>query len=386
MRIDEKKEPRLYQPAGAGTPTTIQDCATIHLEPSEQVTLVTDERGYDVCATAWGFYASPSLNKRLVSNGFKAALVRNLDGRRYLLFVHKEKGAAFEAFLKSEKKEVVAWLDEAEASGVLVCTVCGPSKVRTQFVVTRQDKYAITEQRQTKPATYRECAHCGAMVLEDDAHYETVYSEGSYYSVDGDPQAFLDKRFRQVISFPKGKSDNIERVERIQAYAKDHLAKTQDRRVLDLGAGMGVFLHQFLDSSWKGTALEPEPHAAQHLKKVLPQCDVVHGDVLALSPKATFDLITLNRVLEHIFDPVALLRTLHRHLDPQGLLYLEVPDVRSYTRDGANNEAFGYGHYCVYSPTALALAADRAGFEMEFANRTIEPSTKFTLYAFFRKK
>ena len=113
---------------------------------------------------------------------------------------------------------------------------------------------------------------------------------------------------------------------------------------------------------------------------------IIEGTVNEIDCKLSFDLITINRVLEHIFDPLDFLQSVAAKLNPKSVLYIEVPDVISYFEDGANNEAFGYGHYSVYSPEALDLVCSKANLERIESHRCIEPSTKFTLYAFYRLK
>ena len=56
----------------------ISDCGYVKLNPDEQITLKNiSNKGYDITAKEWGFYATPSLNGRLKDYGFKSAIVRN---------------------------------------------------------------------------------------------------------------------------------------------------------------------------------------------------------------------------------------------------------------------------------------------------------------------
>lgn len=91
----------------------IADCGKIELDPDEQVTFFTSSgKEYDVAAKAWGFYATPSINKRLIDQGFKTALVRNSAGRLYVMVVERDKIDLFKQYLKEEKQSVEVWLDE----------------------------------------------------------------------------------------------------------------------------------------------------------------------------------------------------------------------------------------------------------------------------------
>ena len=221
------------------------------------------------------------------------------------------------------------------------------------------------------------------MHLDDSSDYSSVYSDGSYYSVDGDPSEFIKKRFDFVINLPRDQSDNQKRVSRIKSFLSSKILDNKEKqKLLDVGAGMGVFLYQFLDNKWEGTALEPDSIACSHMKQVMPNVSVVNGEIKDLKNEK-FNLITLNRVLEHVYNPADLLSDIVDLSNQDTLIYLELPDVLSFYKDGPNNEAFGYGHYSVYSPASLDILCQKAGLETCMIDRTIEPSGKFTIYGFF---
>ncbi len=91
---------------------TIKDQGKIYLNNDELVSFVTKTgREYDFVAKNWGFYASPSLNSRLVKEGFKSALVKNGNGQIYLMIVDKDKIDEFNEYIQGDQK-VVVWLDE----------------------------------------------------------------------------------------------------------------------------------------------------------------------------------------------------------------------------------------------------------------------------------
>lgn len=270
------------------------------------------------------------------------------------------------------------------------CTICNSTKSLQEFVVTRQDRYATFSQETLQnPARYWECAGCRAMNIISSAAFEKAYSEGYYYGMEGDALEFLLKRFNQVNNLPLEKSDNCARVKRIRDFLNQAKFENSDQKyVLDIGSGTGVFVDRFLkeEKSWKAVAIEPEPNACAHLKKVLTGVAVMQGFSNELKHQHKYDLITFNRVLEHIADPIPILAAEKNNLKKDGIIYIEVPDTSSFFQDGANNEAFGYGHYIVYSPESLNLLATKAGFNLQKFERVIEPSGKFTLYGFLKAK
>lgn len=93
---------------GRGKPITIRDCARIELAPDEQVTFVTPDGGeYDVTRKAWGFYATPSLNGRLPRFGLRARLVKNPEGRFFIVLVEEGREAEFDRYARDEDLTIV---------------------------------------------------------------------------------------------------------------------------------------------------------------------------------------------------------------------------------------------------------------------------------------
>jgi hypothetical protein len=111
LDIKINKPPRLFS-VGFNKEIKISDCGQIKLQSNEQVTFIEDEKEYDVAKKDWGFYATPSINGRLKSFGYKTALVMNSVGKYYVMIVDKEKMEKFNKYIISEKSSVVQWLDE----------------------------------------------------------------------------------------------------------------------------------------------------------------------------------------------------------------------------------------------------------------------------------
>lgn len=101
MKYNEKKPPREFE---VGVQRIIlRDCGSLGLDSDEQVTFLTsNKKEYDVVRKDWGFYATPSLNKRLVKFGLRPALVANKEERYYLVLVEKEKVGKFKRYCQNE--------------------------------------------------------------------------------------------------------------------------------------------------------------------------------------------------------------------------------------------------------------------------------------------
>jgi len=119
MKPALRDTPRIFAVGRQGH-IAMKDCGQLLLEADEQVTLVTERGGqYDVARKSWGFYATPSLNGRLRAQGLRAALVRNRQGRYYLLLMEEGHEEEFHRYLSEEEQEVVCWMDSDEGLAAL---------------------------------------------------------------------------------------------------------------------------------------------------------------------------------------------------------------------------------------------------------------------------
>lgn len=116
MKFDVFETPREFI-VGNSTRFSLWDCGRLALKPDEQVTFSTERGGQlDIVRKDWGFYATPSLNGRLVGYGLRAVLMRNKrKNLYYILLVERGEEVAFEAYLEQEDCEIVGWLDSTVA-------------------------------------------------------------------------------------------------------------------------------------------------------------------------------------------------------------------------------------------------------------------------------
>jgi len=127
MKFDEKNPPRLF-PVGNAIKFDMADHGNMALAPNEQITFVTESGAeYDVARKDWGFYATPSLNARLINFGLRTVIIRNMITGRYFIFlVERGKEPEFEAYMGHESLEVIAWLDSTQACDALRDKVRAP--------------------------------------------------------------------------------------------------------------------------------------------------------------------------------------------------------------------------------------------------------------------
>jgi SAM-dependent methyltransferase len=226
------------------------------------------------------------------------------------------------------------------------------------------------------------CKSCGHWFGRHAMALEGLYS-GAY--VDTTYGTDLGTTFERIIAIPHEKSDNFGRCNRIQDFVSNHLPEGE-RRLLDIGAGTGVFPHAMKSLGWSCTALDPDPRACAHLRERVGVA-VIQGDFSSLDTTSIgpFELITLNKVVEHVEDPISMLTSAGSILSHNGLLYVEVPDGSAAAQLGKDREEFFVEHLHAFSLASLALTIERAGLCCLVVERLIEPSGKRTIFAFASK-
>lgn len=139
-------------------------------------------------------------------------------------------------------------------------------------------------------------------------------------------------------------------------------------RLLDVGCSNGAFLYTAGQCGVKGVGVEPAPAAAAAAREA--GLDVRQGFLADLAlPAASFDLITLFEVVEHLREPLPLLKECHRLLRPGGVVFIKTGNTASWTVR-AQKGSWHYfdlgkhgGHISFFNPDSLALLARKTGFE-----------------------
>jgi SAM-dependent methyltransferase len=265
----------------------------------------------------------------------------------------------------------------------LTCPMCGSERLQTVF---RYDAPPPGEthfqlgEGQSYEREYRCCSRCGHFIGVHDLDLAGLY-EGEYMD-----STYAGERLREtfewIMSLPPERSDNLQRVDRIERFWSDRRVGRRGT-LLDVGSGLGVFPARMREAGWTCTAVDPDPRSVRHAAEVVG-VNAVQADFTTTGDLGRFDLVTFNKVLEHIGDPVAMLARARSCQAEGGIVYIEVPDGEAAATDGPEREEFFVEHVHVFSPASVALLCARAGLSLQALERIREPSTKYTLVAFLR--
>jgi 2-polyprenyl-3-methyl-5-hydroxy-6-metoxy-1,4-benzoquinol methylase len=129
--------------------------------------------------------------------------------------------------------------------------------------------------------------------------------------------------------------------------------------VLDVGAGLGVFLFELLCHG-KVCAVEPNKQSQRFLKDRL--C-VSCFDSLYEVP-TTHDVVSCIHTLEHVEDPESFLLNLGAVTQSGGRLFLEVPDAKEFDYLPPDHDEFNSCHCTFFTPETLMWLVQDAGFKV----------------------
>lgn len=235
---------------------------------------------------------------------------------------------------------------------------------------------------QTYRRTIQRCGCCGHFIsthlMEIRELYDGEYVNATYHNEEG-----LQKTFRRIMSLPPELSDNRGRVDWVNSFSQKHLPANLPRTLLDIGSGLSVFPYLMAtEHGWQASALDPDSLACQHAREL--GLTTIQADFLHQRVEGTFSLVSLNKVLEHVPDPLAMLAKAATNLTPGGLCYIELPDGETASQEGTEREEFFIEHLHIFSMASMCLLIAQSGLEVLQVSRLREPSTKFTLRAFAR--
>ena len=165
-----------------------------------------------------------------------------------------------------------------------------------------------------------ECLNCGLLYTMPRPSKEKIgayYKSDEYYSHQENKKGFVPRLY--------------EAIKKINLKHKFRLASRDlpVGKLLDIGCGVGDFLHVAENKGWQCTGIEPSEEAREIARQRI-KGDLLYSEDLEQLPDQSFDLITMWHVLEHVDDLKWQVAQLQRLIKPNGRIVIAVPNYRSY--------------------------------------------------------
>ena len=230
------------------------------------------------------------------------------------------------------------------------CVACGTADLQPFFVGSDWYLGAVAER-----FPYLRCPACGTVAAEPPPTPETL------------------ARAYAAVYPPLGRPGLLERI--LEPLARREAGRVvraarPEGELLDVGCGPGRFLERLRASGWTGPlrGLEPDERAAARAATV-DGVSVRVGGVDALGEESpALSAVVLRHVIEHVPDPLQVLRDLHALLAPGGVLYLGTPDARALSARVFGRYWHGYDpprHLFAFTAEGIRALLGRAGFTVE---------------------
>lgn len=161
-------------------------------------------------------------------------------------------------------------------------------------------------------------------------------------------------------------TDRMEWLQMTERLAELEKQRQDKGRLLDVGCGIGTFLHLAREQGWESHGVDPSRSGITFAQET-HQLDVKCGEVFdADFPSGHFDAITLYHVLEHIPELNPFLSELRRVLKPQtGILVIEVPNgegLQSRLKKADWPYVHPHDHLYYFSAHSLPRLLQKHGF------------------------
>jgi len=228
--------------------------------------------------------------------------------------------------------------DQLPASDAAGCPICGGQRLHPVF---RRDGWTVFR-----------CAACTNGFLARPASAEALPGAADWFQRVPEARGILRRRWRSLGNAWKaliyGRDFEVRKLRRV-------LRWREGGRLLDIGCAKGEFL-SVAQRHFEVQGVEVSLTALERARATLG-ARVFAGEVLeARFPGETFDVITLFSTVEHLHDPVAVLRECRRLLREGGILVVKTPNFSSLNRRVLRSRWSGYKlpeHRFFFSPRGV---------------------------------
>ncbi|HEC22633.1 MAG TPA: class I SAM-dependent methyltransferase [Chloroflexi bacterium] len=239
------------------------------------------------------------------------------------------------------------------------CNLCGATEYTLRFPDTRMHSVNGSEQwtafRCTHPGygihpPIVACSRCGHIYTNPRPRYDVIQHN---YEIVEDP-LYLQERGARKITF-RHHLKNFQR----------YTGPADGRRLLDVGAYIGVFVETAIEAGWDAWGLEPSLWAVNYATE--HGLSVVQGTLEdARFPPESFDALTMWDVIEHLADPLGQLEHCYRLLKPGGWIAVHTMDIESLFARlmGSRWPWLMEMHIHYFSRRTLGEVLEKAGFRV----------------------
>jgi 2-polyprenyl-3-methyl-5-hydroxy-6-metoxy-1,4-benzoquinol methylase len=111
------------------------------------------------------------------------------------------------------------------------------------------------------------------------------------------------------------------------------IAHRNTGKVLEVGSNYGAFTERILEKFSDLTCVEVSTEAFKQLQEKIGSRAILHNDAIEnIRSLEKYDIIVATHVLEHVDNPIQVLKDLSSHLTVDGIIYVVVPSATAASR------------------------------------------------------
>lgn len=264
------------------------------------------------------------------------------------------------------------------------CPICKNKKIN--FELKNYDKNFHNK----KDFSVDKCENCSCLFLNPQLEMNELgkyYPKEGYYSLKGISKGFKTNLKIELYKTYFSESKNFLKKLifcPIKFLARGVIVKP-NLKLLDIGSGVGQFLYEMKSLGLNVEGLEPGEFNEKESKK---EGIKITKSLLENSKykKESFDLITLNHVLEHVNNPSEVLEKIHSLLKKDGTFIVGVPNSNSLAYKIFKKDWYQLDiprHLINYSSENLTTLLKTKGFKIEKVRYNSRPS-QFTISLYYK--
>jgi 2-polyprenyl-3-methyl-5-hydroxy-6-metoxy-1,4-benzoquinol methylase len=229
---------------------------------------------------------------------------------------------------------------------LVCCWICGSTQQKlirksTLDKPLSSNLFKITDAHYGQTGNIYQCVQCGFKQCNDLREVLTFY------------QSLDDEAYEE---------NRVERAKQARRILQAITLPSPPKRLLDIGAGSGILVEEAQKLGYKAEGIEPSKWLCD--KAAERALSVHHGTLPHFDVKPPYDIVSLIDVIEHVPDPVDLLKKINQIMTDDGIGIIVTPDVNALA---ARLMGYRWWHYRIahigfFNRATLELALEKAGF------------------------
>lgn len=221
----------------------------------------------------------------------------------------------------------IQYIDSKRKSGI-ICRLCGNSNTVLLFPARKKKKseevgsFACSSFDHGSYPDIFYCSECKNGFLKElgTDNYQTFFTRSEELYGDVEDKDYIDNIEARYLTNQK----NVE----------NYIGYFKDKKVMEIGSYYGAFYHEVSKVCKSYQGVEPSRHACSYLRPKLREQDNIYNGTIEsylekIGTDQKYDTIVLFDVIEHVPDPIALLKRINSLLEDGGVVLFSTINIES---------------------------------------------------------